>query len=349
MVKRFILERGDFINNSTIKDVAKAAGVSIGTVSKLINQTGYVSDEIRERVLLAISLLNYKPNGIARSLKKSKTNTIGILVPDISNSCTMKMVKSIENVVGKLGYKIIFCSHNNNPEREAAALQWLMEKRVDGIVLYPSGILVDGLNVSKTFPLVLVEQQIEGISYDFVAHKNNHVLKSMVSHLSKEKRLQKILVVYTPNSLEERRIQEFTYEINLDQVVVTHLKVESSLKIDEIQEMIIAQFHQMSQPEIIFATSPLLLASSVKAGISLNLDFTKDIKIIGFGEIDPYNLLNLPVTIIVDQSKELGEITVNRLLERINERGITSTKEIYINPKVIKSGNTFKEVNLFNK
>jgi len=123
---------------TNIKQVAREAGVSTATVSRVLNGSGYASREAREKVLQAIERLNYRPNAIARSLKQDKTYTIGILVPDISNPYFMRMSKGIEDVVRGEGYHLIFASTDEDPDKEAHLLELFSEQRVDVIVLAAS-------------------------------------------------------------------------------------------------------------------------------------------------------------------------------------------------------------------
>ena len=124
---------------ATIKEVAAEAEVSTATVSRVLNDSGYVSDEIRERVLEAVAKLNYQPSAIARSLKQDKTYMIGVIVPDISNPYFMGISRGIEDAVGAEGFQLMFCSSDENPEKEGRLLQLLREKRGDAVVLATAG------------------------------------------------------------------------------------------------------------------------------------------------------------------------------------------------------------------
>ncbi|MBY0121456.1 LacI family DNA-binding transcriptional regulator [Bacillus sp. S/N-304-OC-R1] len=145
----------------TIKDVARESGVSTATVSRVLNNTGYVSDEIKDRVLNVIKKLNYQPNAVARSLKQSKTNTIGVIIPDISNPYFMKIAKGIEDQTWDAGYNLFFSSSDGKVEKENELLKLLVEKRVDAIVLGTAGsenVLANQINSSGT-PVILVDRR----------------------------------------------------------------------------------------------------------------------------------------------------------------------------------------------
>src|SRR5579859_2265984 len=124
----------------TITDVAKTAGVSIQTVSRVLNQTGQTSLATRQRVQQAIEQLGYRPNHIARSLATNRTFTLGLIVPDITNPFFPDIVRGAEQVAIEHGYTIFLCNTNEQPEREMAALTMLEAHRVDGIILCGSRI-----------------------------------------------------------------------------------------------------------------------------------------------------------------------------------------------------------------
>lgn len=163
---------------ATIKQVAAAAEVSTATVSRVLNDSDYVSDEIKERVMAAVNQLNYRPSAIARSLKQDRTYMIGVIVPDISNPYFMGISRGIEDIVGKEGFQLIFCSSDENPDKERRLLKLMQEKRVDAVVLATSGgndPAIKQLADSK-MPIVLVDRKLDstetGVSLDLVAEDN---------------------------------------------------------------------------------------------------------------------------------------------------------------------------------
>jgi LacI family transcriptional regulator len=151
------------LSKATIKQVAAEAGVSTATVSRVLNESGFVNAEIKERVFDVISRLNYQPNAIAKSLKQDKTYMIGVLVPDISNPYFMGISRGIEDTVGEEGFQLTFCSSDENSAKENRLLQMLYKKRVDAIVLATAGgnaSLVTRM-VQGGMPIVLIDRLLE--------------------------------------------------------------------------------------------------------------------------------------------------------------------------------------------
>ena len=117
-----------------LTDVAAKAGCSVTTVSRVINNYGYISQKTRKKVHEAMKELNYQPNSVARSLQGKKTKLIGLIFPDVSNPFFGELVSKIEDQLFKHGYKTILCNAGNDKEKERTYLQMLMANQVDGII-----------------------------------------------------------------------------------------------------------------------------------------------------------------------------------------------------------------------
>lgn len=127
------------MSKATIKQVAKEAGVSTATVSRVLTGSSFVSDEVKAVVMAAVNKLNYQPNALARGLKQDRTYTIGIVLPDIANTFFMTVCKGIEEILHEQGYHLIFASSDEDRHKEQRLLHLLQEKRVDAIVLATTG------------------------------------------------------------------------------------------------------------------------------------------------------------------------------------------------------------------
>jgi LacI family transcriptional regulator len=146
-------------NRITIKDVAKETGVSISTVSNVLNKSRYVKKETEEQILEAVKKLNYRPNMVARGLRLKSTGSVGVIVPDISNPFFAEMVRGMENVARKLGYTLILCCTYYDTEEEERQLNLLRDKWVDGFI-FASGYNTDD-HIAE-----LMEQKIAVVAVD---------------------------------------------------------------------------------------------------------------------------------------------------------------------------------------
>jgi LacI family transcriptional regulator len=168
---------------ATIKDVARVAGVSISTVSAVVNRHPGTSEEVRRRVLAAIGELGYRRNGLARSLRTHRTQAIGLLVADITNPFFPDLARGVEDEARRLGFHVILCNTDEDPAREEAQVRLLLEQQVDGIVA--TAVRLDsriGALIGST-PLVLVNRRIPTPSVDFVGIDNVVAARQAVEYL----------------------------------------------------------------------------------------------------------------------------------------------------------------------
>src|SRR6516225_6026734 len=183
---------------ASISDVARESGVSIFTVSAVVNNKSHVGKHLRERVEEAIRKLNYRPNLIARSLIKQKTQTIGMIVPDIANPFFPMVVRGAEDAAQKHGYNLLLCNSDDNLEKEARAVELLLSKRVDGILLTkasesfrpPMQQMIKDANI----PFVLVMRTYTALTNDAVITDNYHGAYEAVRHLARAGRRRSGLI-----------------------------------------------------------------------------------------------------------------------------------------------------------
>jgi LacI family transcriptional regulator len=149
---------------TTMSDVAREAGVSLMTVSRVLNEKGEVSAETRQRVLAVMARLDYRPSGVARSLATQRTSTIGLVVPDNANPFFSEVARGVEHAAYAHGYNVFLCNTDEDLDRERAVLHSLEEKRVDGLVLCSSRLEDDELRsmIARHPAMVLVNRRLEG-------------------------------------------------------------------------------------------------------------------------------------------------------------------------------------------
>ena len=169
----------------TIKDIANRAGVSVATVSYVVNQTRYVSPERTQRVMLAIEELGYSPNAIARSLRQKNTRMIGLIVPDSSNPFFAEIAKGVEDAGYERGYSVILCNSNASIERELVYLDLLRSKRVDGIIFIATTPHVEQIRpfVKAGIPVVVFYRDIHDLDIDTFCIDNTRAGYIATRHL----------------------------------------------------------------------------------------------------------------------------------------------------------------------
>jgi LacI family transcriptional regulator len=168
-----------------IEDVAARAGVSIATVSRVLNNTATVSDSTRAKVMAALGQINYRPNAIAKHLRLKKSRNIGIVFTSITKDFYSIVSKGIEDTARKFDYNVFICNSGDDPLREKEYLTALQDGRTDGIIIAPTtknGELIRQL-ISLDIPVCFIDRTLEGIECDRVLVNNREATKEAVGHL----------------------------------------------------------------------------------------------------------------------------------------------------------------------
>ena len=168
----------------TIRDVARLAGVSVPTASKVLNKKGSVRPKLVQRVLNAVETLDYHPDQVARSLKVRSTQTVGIVIPDITNPFFTDVIKGVENEARAQGYSLILCDSSEDPALEQTNLTTLFARRVDGVLLAPTAAFATQDRLTRRrFPLVLFDRLSPGFTGSAVVTDNFGAAYDATRHL----------------------------------------------------------------------------------------------------------------------------------------------------------------------
>lgn len=168
---------------ATIRDVAARAGVSVATVSRVVNQHPGVREPARTKVLAAVAALEYRTNGLARGLAIGTMRTVGLLIPDVVNPFFPALARGVEDAAGADGYAVILGNSDNAPDREAAYIRLLRDRFVDGIIVASSGAPSALPDLAAETPLVLLDRRAPGSSAPCVSTDNRAGARLAVEHL----------------------------------------------------------------------------------------------------------------------------------------------------------------------
>lgn len=322
----------------TIRDIAKAAGVSVATVSRVVGNYGYVSKEKRELILRHIKELNYTPNEIARSMIKKKTNTIGLIIADIHDPFYIDLLDSIEEFANKSGYSILFCNSNESAAKEAMNVRTLIERKVDGMLIVP--VLDDvGQEAEKqgskkkkslpyqhildiqrhSIPFVFIDRYLTDVDSSAVMLDNiNTTFKAMSKLIEHGYRDIQIVVGSGNSSSSKERIQGV---IKACESNAYRLPEENWIKCDfspkHVYETVKKAISQ-KQGDAIFTLDNNMTIGTLKALIEAGLAVNKDVYMLGFDDIHLYNLL-MPekIGVIHQPVHSICKYAVEMLLEKI--------------------------------
>lgn len=168
----------------TMRDVARLAGVSVATVSAVINSSATVSEFRTKRVRDAMEALDYYPDQVARSLKVGRTNVVGMVVPDITNNFFPQLIRGVEDAARKQGYSVILCDSNEDPEEERRHLDTLFSRRVDGVLIACSDPSAGYEHLMRRrFPIVFVDRIPRGVAHGAIATDNVEAGARATNHL----------------------------------------------------------------------------------------------------------------------------------------------------------------------
>ncbi|HSI60458.1 MAG TPA: substrate-binding domain-containing protein [Ideonella sp.] len=318
----------------TIKDVAQHAGVSVTTVSHVVNGTRFVSAEARERVQLAIQALNYVPSALARSLKSNRTQTVGVMIPNNSNPYFAEIIRGIEDACYTAGFNVILCNSDDDPHKQATYVRLLSEKQVDGLIVLSSGSdagLLQSLR-SATMPLVLVDREIEGLEADLV--EVNHESGGL---LATEHLLQlghrRIACIAGPADLSSARERVQGYRralrqagLALDDRLLRNADFTSAGGYQAMASLLAGP--AAGWPSAVFACNDLMAIGALCAIATQSLRMPQDVSVIGFDDIALATYSNPPLTTIAQPKHQTGELAARLLLQRLVEPGRPPQREI---------------------
>src|SRR4051794_16471176 len=319
----------------TIYDVAKEANVSIATVSKVLNNTGRISDKTKEKVLNIMKELEYLPSSVATALTGKKTFTIGVMVPDIANPFFAEVARALENNAREMGYSIILCSTDYQLEREQDYLELLVKKQVDGIVIATEPKDVKKLT-NLHVPCVL-------FSIDHLALDSNVVTTDDIrgGYLAGRYLCQKghrtFVIITEPQRASSRlRVEGFKKALADEGVNLNSIQVvEAKSKIDEAKMAANQIFQLKKRPTAIFASTDLIAAVFINEARKAGLSIPDDLSIIGFDNTIHAEISDPGITTIAQPIEKLASYTMEQLLDSIKNPGMPANR-IMLAPTLVE-------------
>ncbi|WML33788.1 LacI family DNA-binding transcriptional regulator [Clostridium sp. OS1-26] len=332
--------------SATINDIAGKAGVSLTTVSRVLNNSGYVKKETKIRVLKAIEELNYTPSAIARSLSKSKTNTIGVLIPEINNQFYGEVIKGISQVADECDLNIILCNTDENIQKELKALKLLKEQRIRGIIIAPTSV-EDELNSEylKTIeqlgiPVVLLDGHVKYSDFSGVFVDNIKGAFDSTEALIKAGHKKIAIITGRMNSdAAQNRLIGYKKALNVNNIDIDDRYILFGDYGQESAYICTKKIIEMEdRPTAIFVSSNKMTVGCVKALRSHKLKIPEDIAIVGFDKVDVLNSLGMNISFVDGPTTELGIASMKILVENLKNKQGAEIKNITLMPKLVLKG-----------
>jgi LacI family transcriptional regulator len=304
-----------------MRDVAERAGVSVTTVSHVINETRPVSDELRRRVLASMDELGYQPNRLARSLRRGQTHTIGMIIPDNANPFFAEMARGVEDTSFENGYSLILCNSDGDLDKELLYTNTLVEKRVDGILFVAAGLSTDrilDLQTRKT-PLVVVDRDLPDAAVDSVLTDNAQGGWLATRHLI-ELGHRRIACITGPSDVTPSadRVTGYRQAMREEGIPIDEaLIVKGDFRYDSAYRASTELLQMQDPPTAIFACNDLMAVAAMRAALEQGQQVPDDLSVVGFDDVRLAAFANPPLTTIAQPKYEMGVVAATMLLQRM--------------------------------
>jgi LacI family transcriptional regulator, repressor for deo operon, udp, cdd, tsx, nupC, and nupG len=328
----------------TIQEVAKAANVSVATVSRVLNNSPSVNQKTRESVQAVIEKLNYRPNLLGRNLRRSETRMILVLLPSISNPFYSKIVRGIEDVAHKNSYNIMLCNTNSDPKKERVYIDLLQNRLADGMILMASSLNKNELSeIGTKFPAVQCCEYKEGAKISHISIDNVSAAYKVVKHLISLGH-KRIGIVSNKNSYVSSTQREEGYKKALKD---NNIEVDCGLiKYGDYSfrsgMMAGKDFLEMKdKPTAIFAISDMMAIGVIKELKNNGIKVPEDIAVAGFDNISMASMYDPALTTISQHQYDLGGTSMELLLKQIRGE-MKEPQDIILEYELIIRESTFK-------
>lgn len=325
---------------TTITDVARQAGVSISTVSRVLSNSAPVSDEKRSRVLEAVEELNYRPNILAQNLRRKSTTTIGVIVPTIRAPFCTEVFGGIENECFQTGRMVYLCDSDDDPEKEIIHSEQLMRVGVDGIIIVGAfgWEYQDHIETicKRGIPVSIINREVSNCSVDLILidkTKGNYLATLHLIELGH--RAIGCITNLSPGGTGHEEVKGYRTALNEAGIGVNeNLIIETSPTFTGGFEAAKSLIQSRERLSAIFARSDTFAIGAARAITDLGLDIPEDLSLIGFGDIPVAEFYNPPLTTIRQPHFDMGVKAASMLFERIENKDLPQ-RQVFIEPRLI--------------
>ncbi|MCR8843233.1 LacI family transcriptional regulator [Paenibacillus sp. SC116] len=331
---------------ATIYDIAKQANVSAMTVSRVINNTGRVSEKTRTKVKQVMEEMHYIPNSVARCLVTQESKVLSLLITDISNPFFTMMARGAEDMAHKYGYRLMFGNSDENLDKERQYVEMILSMRVDGVLFAPSNDMsIEHLRwlERQNVPFVLLDREVPGIACDTVLGDSRKGAQRLVRELIKRGH-RRIALVNGLENVSTARERRLGYE---DALVEAGLPIEenymmSSSYVHDKQQFTLSHWLQVEpdkRPTAIFAANNMLAMSVLNKLEEEGVKVPEQISVASYDDLGMLEQVNPFLSVVSQPAYEFGQQGIQMLLERIRNRNqapksVKLPCEIHINRSV---------------
>lgn len=310
------------MKRASIKDIARIAGVSVATVSYVLNRKegSRISEATQKKILEVAENINYTPNKIAKSLKMSKSKLIGLIVADISNDFYSNIARSIEDEAMKLGYTLLIGSCDENPEKFKKLTELFSEQQVDGMIIAPVVDSDDAINklIREEYPIVTIDRYLKNVNLPGVMINNFEVSQYICDYLLKKNFNELIYVGYDtelPHLLD--RQHGFEKRIEKSGIAVKRILTGIHNITEEVHKQLKNKLDLSKKTAIYFSSNKLGIAG-LRYLIDNDIKVPEDVSLVAFDETEAYYLFPAEVSFVQQPLAEMARESVKLLDSQIN-------------------------------
>lgn len=308
---------------ANIRDVARLAGVSTATVSRVINESGFVADELKERVRRAMAELNYRPNNLARSFRQNRSFMIALMISDISNPFFTSLVRGVEDVVKEGGLNLLLCNTDEDPDKERSYVEVLIGNRIDGVIMAPTGKAQESVEAfgRHGIPVVFIDRHLPGIKVDAVLLDNVSGAYQATAHLLRlgHRRVGIITGLETVSTSQEReegyRRALADFGITPDERLIArgNSRIEGGIR----QTQALLSLPPDVRPTALFTSNNLLTIGAMRALREAGVKVPHEMAVVGFDEFESTPIIDPPLTVVAQPTYEIGMRAAKRLFKHL--------------------------------
>lgn len=321
-----------------LHDIAKRAGVAPITVSRVINNSGYVSQPTRERVEEAVKELGYVPNTIARGLRSKRTHTLALIVTDITNPYFTSMARGVEDVAGASNYTVIYCNTDESEAKEEKYANMLAQRQVDGVLLVPScgnATTIKFLE-SNDIDVVVLDRRIAGVKSDIVCSDSENGANRLVKLLIGLGHKQIAIITGQKDvSTSSERVTGYQHALTEAGLSDSEMIYYGAFNEHSGYELANQAMMRSPKPTAIFGGNNFIAIGIIKALHDLKFDIPGDISVVGFDDLPDSMFMKPFLTVARQRSYEMGRLATELLLKRISGELPDGHREIILPVEIV--------------
>lgn len=329
-----------------IKQIADLAGVSVATVSRVINNSPRVSKKTREKVLEIMEEHHYVPSSIARNLSLKKSTHVAVIVPDITNSFFSEVIQGFSKILYEKGYNLLLMNSDEDVKIQHAHLQSVLEQQVAGLIMTPVAfndeqskkllLMLQGKNV----PIVFIDRNIDDFTTDGI-YIDNYMGTFEATELMIKKGHKKLGIITGPEDNKPAidryqgyldALEKHDLEVNFDHVTKGDFKMQSGY--DGMKYLV---ENTSAQPEALVISNNTMSLGAIKYLTEQNIPLQK-IEIVAFDNIELVEWFNIPISYVKPPTLKMGEIGANILLDKISNPLNKTPENVVLSAELIVKG-----------